>query len=244
MDIGIFGGSFNPIHIGHLIAAEEVFQQRSLSKVVFIPTGISPHKESGDLIDASHRYQMVKDAIHDNEHFEISDIEIKRSGRSYTVDTIKAFKEMYGEQHNLYLIVGTDMINEICTWKDIDILSQMCRFIVVNRFPVSINKNIMPEYASRNNKLYMNHLPAKDIKNIFLQPSQIQEVNRGGEVIPEQQIRIDVLEVVIPSIGISSTEIRDRLHHGRSIRYLVPRCVEDYIKKKNLYMKTAIKSRR
>ncbi len=243
MDIGIFGGSFNPIHIGHLIAAEEVFHQQSLSKVVFIPTGISPHKESGDLADAFHRYQMVKDAIRDNEHFEISDVEIKRSGRSYTIDTIKAFKEMYGEQHNLYLIVGTDMINEISTWKEVDTLSRICRFIVVNRFPVTINKNIVSEDVSHNNKLYVSHLPEKDTKNIFLQPAHIQGVNRGGEgIVSEQQMRIEMLKVTIPPIGISSTEIRNRLYRGCSIRYLVPRCVEDYIKDNNLYRKTPMKS--
>ena len=139
MDIGIFGGSFNPIHIGHLIAAEEVFQQRGLSKVIFMPTGISPHKESGDLIDSSHRYQMIKSAINDNEHFEVSDLEIKRSGKSYTIDTIRILRELYGEEHNLYLVMGTDMIAEISTWKDINTLSGMCHFIVVNRSPIPAN---------------------------------------------------------------------------------------------------------
>src|SRR5574337_1821994 len=139
MNIGILGGSFNPIHIGHLIAAEEVFTRRALSKVIFVPTGIAPHKESRDLIDSFHRYQMVKDAISDNDHFEVSDLEIKRTGKSYTIDTVKGFREIYGEGHHLYLIMGTDMINEISTWKDIDALSAMCRFIVVNRFPTSIS---------------------------------------------------------------------------------------------------------
>lgn len=243
MDIGIFGGSFNPIHIGHLIAAEEVFHQQSLSKVIFIPTGISPHKESRDLIDASHRYRMVKDAIHDNGHFEVSDVEIKRSGRSYTIDTIKAFKEVYGEQHNLYLIVGTDMINEISTWKEIDTLSRICRFIVVNRFPVTINKSIVSEDVSHNNKFYADHLSTRDTGDIFLQSPHIQGVNRGREgVTSEKQMQIEILKVTIPPIGISSTEIRNRLYHGCSIRYLVPRCVEDYIMEKNLYRKTPVKS--
>lgn len=212
MDIGIFGGSFNPIHIGHLIAAEEVYQQRALSKVIFMPTGISPHKEEKDLIDSSHRYQMVKDAIDDNEHFEVSDIEMKRSGKSYTIDTIKIFRALYGEKHNLYLIVGTDMINEISTWKDIDILSRMCQFIVINRLPVSINKH-PPEYAF---------------------PKGLKGINVFSD---EKQAEIERLKVMIPPIGISSTEIRARLHIGRSIRYLVPRCVEDYIKTNNLYVK-------
>ncbi len=102
MNIGILGGSFNPIHIGHLIAAEEVFTRRALSKVIFVPTGISPHKESRDLIDSFHRYQMVKDAISDNDHFEVSDLEIMRTGKSYTIDTVKVFRVIYGEGHDLY----------------------------------------------------------------------------------------------------------------------------------------------
>ncbi len=203
MDIGIFGGSFNPIHIGHLIVAEEVYQQQALSKVIFMPTGISPHKEVKDLLDSFHRYQMVKDAIRDNEHFEVSDLEITRSGKSYTIDTVRSIKEIYGGKHNLYLIVGTDMINEINTWKDISILSRMCHFIVVNRFPVSMNGNLLPE-------------------NI------VGDGKKAG---------IETVKVTIPPIGISSTEIRQRLYSGRSIRYLVPGCVEEYIKANNLYVK-------
>lgn len=207
MNIGIFGGSFNPIHIGHLIAAEEVFHQRGLSKILFVPTGISPHKEEGGLIAPVHRYQMIKEAIGDNEHFEISDVEIKRPGRSYTIDTIRVFREMYGEKSRLYLIVGTDMINDISTWKDVDILSRMCSFIVINRFPVPLQE------AAGTNKS-----------------------PRGIAIFsPEKRGEIESLRVTIPPIGVSSSEIRDRLKRGVSIRYLTPRCVEDYIKRNDLY---------
>ncbi|MBM2835730.1 MAG: nadD [Candidatus Brocadiaceae bacterium] len=109
--------------------------------MLFIPTGISPHKELTDLLASFHRYQMVKDAISDNEHFEVSDLEIKLSGKSYTIDTISTLKEMYGKHHDLFLIMGTDMINEISTWKAVDVLSSICNFIVVNRFPASIHGN-------------------------------------------------------------------------------------------------------
>ncbi len=211
MNIGILGGSFNPIHIGHLIAAEEVYQQRALAKVLFVPTGISPHKESGDLIPSFHRYQMVKEAISDNEHFEVSDLEIKRSGKSYTIDTIGMLKEQYGEKHHLFLIIGTDMINEISTWKDIDTLSALCHFVVVNRLPVSRN-GCPPESPSSG------------------------EGFRGTESLSEKKkAEIERLKVIIPPIGISSTEIRERLKSGRSIRYMVPRCVENYIREHNLY---------
>lgn len=214
MDIGVYGGSFNPIHIGHLIVAEEVYRQRRLSKVIFIPTGISPHKDERDLPDAFHRYQMVKYAISDNEHFEVSDLEIKRAGRSYTIDTISALQELYGKNHNLFLIMGTDMISEISAWKDIDMLSRMCHFIVVNRFPMITNGNDSP-------------------------PPFPREKLRGIEVFShEKKAEIERLKVTIPHIGISSTEIRRRLQRGHGIRYLVPRCVEEYIGTHNIYAKT------
>lgn len=203
MDIGIFGGSFNPIHIGHLIVAEEVFQQRNLSKILFIPTGISPHKESGGLIDSFHRYEMVKQAIGDNKHFEVSDIEIKRPGKSYTIDTIKILRETYGPEHNLFLILGTDMINEINTWKDIETLSGMCHFIVVNRFPITLNSEMIKKSA----------------------------------ISGEKKAEIEKLMVQIPSLDISSTEIRKKLSKGLSIKYLVPERVENYIRTHSLYAK-------
>ncbi|KKO20719.1 MAG: nicotinic acid mononucleotide adenylyltransferase [Candidatus Brocadia sp.] len=213
MDIGVFGGSFNPIHIGHLIVAEEVYQQRRLSKVIFVPTGISPHKEERNLLDSFHRYQMVKYAIKDNEHFEVSDLEIKRAGKSYTIDTICALKDGYGKHHNLFLIMGTDMIIEISTWKDIDLLSRMCHFVVVNRFPMMPNGS-NPSFPSQTSNL------------------------RCTEIFsPEKKAEIEQLKVTIPHIGISSTEIRERLQNGRSIRYLVPRCVEEYIRASNIYVK-------
>lgn len=213
MDIGIFGGSFNPIHIGHLIAAEEVFLQRKLSKVIFMPTGIPPHKETRNLVDSMHRYNMVKNAINDNCHFGISDIEIKRSGKSYTIDTVRILRERYGEETNLYLIMGTDMISEISTWKDIGILSGICRFIVVNRPAHTINGSLSePSFTKCRPKL-----------NTLFSDEKIAEIEN--------------LKVTIPPIGISSTELRERLREGRSIRYLVPQCVEDYIRENNLYVR-------
>lgn len=207
MNIGIFGGSFNPIHIGHLIAAEEVFQQRVLSKVLFVPTGISPHKEASNLIAPAHRYQMIKEAISDNDHFELSDVETKRPGRSYTVDTVRTFKEIYGEENHLYLIVGTDMINDISTWKDVDVLSRMCSFIVIDRFPVPLQEAAGTDKSPR---------------GIAIFP-------------PEKRKEIERLKVTIPPIGVSSSEIRDRLKRGAGIRYLTSRCVEEYIMRNNLY---------
>lgn len=131
--IGILGGTFNPIHMGHLIMAEEVYNYHHLSKVLFIPAYIPPHKSTTDLVDARHRYQMVKEAISRNENFEVSDFEIKREVKSYTIDTVNELLNLYGKDCEVFLIMGSDSLNELELWKDIKKLSQLCHFVIVNR---------------------------------------------------------------------------------------------------------------
>lgn len=132
-NIGILGGTFNPIHMGHLIMAEEASKRHHLSKVVIIPTYIPPHKHVDDLADAGHRYQMVREAINKNDKFEVSYLEIKRKGRSYTIDTVHEILKHYGEECEVFLIMGADSSNELELWKDIKKLSQLCHFVIVNR---------------------------------------------------------------------------------------------------------------
>jgi len=131
--IGILGGTFNPLHMGHLIMAEEVCKHHHLSKVIFIPAYIPPHKYVDDLTDARHRFQMVKEAINENDKFEVSDLEIKREGKSYTIDTVQEILKHYGEECEVFLIMGADSLNELELWKDIKKLSQLCHFVIVNR---------------------------------------------------------------------------------------------------------------
>ena len=131
--IGILGGTFNPIHMGHLIMADEVCKRHHLSKVIFIPAYIPPHKYVNDLTDAKHRYQMVKAAINENDKFEISDIEIRREGKSYTIDTVQEILHDYGQDCEVFLIIGADSLNELELWKNIKKLSQLCHFVIVNR---------------------------------------------------------------------------------------------------------------
>lgn len=133
MKLGVFGGSFNPIHIGHLIAAEEVYWRHGLSKVLFVPAYLPPHKGAGDLAVASHRYKMVKLAIKDNRRFMVSDTEITRREKSYTVETMELLSEQYGPACQLYLIIGADTLQELPSWKEIQRLAGLCRMVVVNR---------------------------------------------------------------------------------------------------------------
>lgn len=131
--IGILGGTFNPIHMGHMIMAEKVYQKHHLSKILFVPTYIPPHKHINDLTEAHHRYEMIKAAISGKSEFDVSDFEIKRQGKSYTIDTIQEILHHYGEDSKIFLIMGADSLNELELWKNIKKLSQLCRFVIVNR---------------------------------------------------------------------------------------------------------------
>ncbi|MBU0700518.1 nicotinate-nucleotide adenylyltransferase [bacterium] len=137
--IGILGGTFNPIHNGHLLIAETARQFCCLEKVVFIPCFIPPHKETGDKDSPESRYAMTTLAVAEYPDFMISPIEIERKGKSYSRDTIQEIKIKYGSGTSIYFIAGTDTIAELNIWKDIDELLSLCRFIAVSRPGYSLN---------------------------------------------------------------------------------------------------------
>jgi nicotinate-nucleotide adenylyltransferase len=137
--IGVFGGTFNPIHAGHLVIAEEVYDYHHLSTVLFIPANIPPHKYAEDLVDARHRYKMVEEAIRGNDKLKVSDFEIKREGKSYTIDTVQDVLRSYGRDCEIFLIIGADSLSELELWKEVKELSQLCHFVVVNRPEYSVD---------------------------------------------------------------------------------------------------------
>jgi nicotinate-nucleotide adenylyltransferase len=132
MKIGILGGTFNPIHIGHLILAEEAREKLGLDRIIFVPTYLPPHKDNNDIAAATHRYKMIKLVIKTNRFLAVSDIEIKRDGRSYTIDTIKEFKKLYGNDE-LYFIIGSDLLKYLDEWKDLNEIIKMVNFVVATR---------------------------------------------------------------------------------------------------------------
>ena len=131
--IGILGGTFDPIHNGHLIIGEHIRDSFNLDKVLFIPCGNPPHKLDRTITFARHRSKMVRLAIKDNTYFEMSDIDIEREGYTYTVDTLKDIKKTLGEENRYLLIIGADNVHEILTWKNADELLKQCEFIAVLR---------------------------------------------------------------------------------------------------------------
>ena len=194
---GIFGGSFNPIHYGHLMICEYIKEEMGLDKVIFIPTGNPPHKDLG--VSAEDRYEMVRLAISPNPDFEISDIETTRVNLSYTVDTIRELKKIYKEE-KLYFLIGLDSLFQLKTWKKIGDLSQEIEFVVALR----------PGYIDK------------------------EEINREIDFLRENfGTRINLIKT--PLYEISSTDLRERIHEGKSLRYLIPKKVLDYIEESGFY---------
>lgn len=152
MKIGILGGTFNPIHIGHLILAEEAREKLGLKKIIFVPTFLPPHKDNSNIAPASDRLTMIKLAIEGNKYFIVSDLEIKRNGRSYTIDTIKEFKEKFGSD-DLYFIIGSDLLKYLEEWKDLNEIIKIVKFIAATR----------PGYPLEKIPSYINTLPIRAV---------------------------------------------------------------------------------
>jgi nicotinate-nucleotide adenylyltransferase len=141
--IGILGGTFNPVHLGHLILAQNALEKYELSKVLFVPCAMPPHKKSAALVSATHRMAMLNAVIETDPRFEVSDIELARKGPSYSVDTVAQLHEMHAGA-GLYFIIGSDSLGELHMWKDIQKLLTMCTFVTFTR-PGNGARAITPE---------------------------------------------------------------------------------------------------
>ena len=196
MNIGVLGGTFDPVHIGHLIVAEEARLKLGLSKVLFVPAGQPWLKKDRDVTPAVHRVEMVHRAIADNPFFELSTLEVERAGPSYTVDTLTMLGKQLGSRASLFFILGRDTLAELPLWKEPQKVVQLCRLVVPPR------------------------LGSRDLKHL-------------EKAIPGLLERI--IQLDMPVIGISSSEIRQRIAQGLPIRYLVPPAVEKYITEHRMY---------
>ena len=130
--IGILGGTFNPIHIGHRLIAQAVLEKSNLDKVFFVPSCLPPHKSGRNLIDARHRLSMTRLAVRGNRHFEVSRFEIAEGGKSYSVDTVRHFRRRYPGA-KLFFIIGSDHITKLHTWRNIQEVVKMVSFVAVYR---------------------------------------------------------------------------------------------------------------
>ncbi len=139
MKVGCFGGTFDPVHLGHLIIAEFLTEVAALDKILFIPAGQPPHKPYPPITPTHHRQRMMELAISDNPRFELSLIEMERSGKSYTVETLQSLKNIYSKT-NLFLIIGMDNLVDLPNWKAPEQILDLCTLLVVPRLGFSLEQ--------------------------------------------------------------------------------------------------------
>jgi nicotinate-nucleotide adenylyltransferase len=219
--IGLFGGTFNPIHLGHIRVIQEVKSGFGLDKILIIPSALPPHKEFDSVIEARDRLEMIRLAFCDDPNFLISDVELKRSGPSYTIDTVRHFKSISPEKTKLYLIVGLDAFLEIHTWKSYNELFNLIPFIVMSR---SVNER---NSAGLQWKSLKNYLQSKISDGYTFSSTQ-------SSFIHDTMQPVFLFDVTL--VNISSTTIRTHIKKGRSIKQLVPEIIENFIKTKGLYL--------
>ncbi len=213
MKLGLFGGTFDPIHFGHLRCAEEILELFDLTQVVFIPAAQQPLKAGRKIVPFHHRESMIKLAIADHQGFSCSNLENQRSGYSYSVDTVAHFLDHDCDSGNLYFIVGEDAFQEITLWKDWHTLLSICNFVVMTRpgYTITGLEEILPPDVALHYHYDRKH---------------------GGFHGPGMPFiyfrRLTLLDI-------SSTDIRTRLKEGRSVRYLMPDTVHRYIAMHRLY---------
>ena len=198
--LGIFGGSFDPIHYGHLLLAETCREQCGLDRVLLVPAAVPPHKMSQAMTSARDRIEMVSLAIGGHEHLAVSTIEIDRGGVSYTVDTLTTLTEQLPGS-SLFFLMGADSLKDLPTWREPQRLCELAVPLVVRRAG-----SPEPDFSA------LRHL---------VTAQRLQEIR-------EHQVEMPIIEL-------SSTEIRQRVATGRSIRFRTPRAVEKFIETHGLY---------
>ena len=198
MKIGIMGGTFDPIHLGHLATAEAVREIFSLDEILFIPAARPPHKLGKNVTAENHRLQMTILATQSNKFFRVSDMELKRKGLSYTLDTMDELHKIFGNSTELFFIIGADSLADLFKWHAAKELVAKCHFIATTRQGVDVNFSAVEKFF--------------------------------GEVAKEHIHRVTTL-----GLEISSTDLREKVRLGRSIKYLVPEAVEEYILREKLY---------
>jgi len=222
--LGLMGGTFNPIHYGHLAAANEVCETFALDRVLFVPVAMPPHKELTEIIAPHHRLVMTTLATIRHPRFIVSSVEIDRSGASYTVDTVAQLKHLYQDLSAIYFIVGIDAFVEIATWRQPDALLRSCHTIVTSR----------PGYD-------LHELALKTLRQVSqMYPQLTFEPLTGKPPMhsPSFQVHGTSYQVYLHKVSgldISSTQIRQRVKARQSSRYLLPDSVDAYIRKYQLY---------
>jgi len=220
MRIGLFGGTFNPVHYGHLRAAKEVCEGFGLDNLYFIPSALPPHKDIKGVVSVVDRLEMTRLAVTDNPEFILSDVELKRPGFSYTIDTVKHFKKRLNTDVELFLVMGVDAFLEIDTWKSFKQLFRMLPMIIMTR-PLPDGRPHSLEWEN------MTAFIQEKISGSY-QFSAKDSCYHHHQHQPVYRFNISMLDI-------SGTKIRKLIQGEQSIRFLVPESVENYIYEQGIY---------
>ena len=217
--LGILGGSFNPIHNCHLSVAHQVHKALGLSRVLFIPSGDPPHKRDSSLAPADARFKMVQLATAGTSYFDASDLELRRTGKSYSVDTVRELQQRYGPSAELFFIIGLDAFLDFPTWKAPETLLHLCHMVVISRpgrsFQDLTNLTLLPR------------LDAKTLTELDSRTAISLEI-----ALPSSP---GITCLSLPPCPISASEIRRRIQRGAPLANMLPPPVESYILQRNLY---------
>jgi nicotinate-nucleotide adenylyltransferase len=215
--VGLFGGSFNPIHIGHLRSALEVREAFDLDRILLIPAALPPHKTKRDMAEPGDRLEMIRIAVSGIPFFTVSDVEVARPGVSYTIDTVAHFKSLYPPPAALFLVVGIDAFLEIDTWLRYPDLFEEIPFIIMRR----------PALGGKASWDTFHRYLSKITEGYSFSPRESCYVHARKQ--PLFPLDVSLLDI-------SSTRIRAHIRQGKSVKFLVPESVEDYLKDKRLYL--------
>jgi nicotinate-nucleotide adenylyltransferase len=225
MRIGIMGGTFDPIHLGHLRAAEEIYWAFGMDRIVFVPAARPPHKDEAVVASALHRYEMVSLATVFTPYFTVSPLELQREGKSYSVETVREFRKAAGPDARLYFVVGVDALLEMSAWREAEELLRSTRVVVTARPGWRLDEVealLTPEQRRLLGEPTFRYLRVAEID-----AAQVEKNPAPREVL--------LVEVV--SLDIASREIRQLVEEGRSVRHLVPDTVAAYMVKHRLYQR-------
>jgi nicotinate-nucleotide adenylyltransferase len=223
MKIGLFGGTFNPIHNCHLTIAAQIRERLSLDRILFMPAGDPPHKPQGDLAPAQHRLEMVRLAIATDPAFAVSDFEVRRQAKSYSIDTIRALRSRYDAGTELSFIVGLDAFAEFPSWRQAPELLTLCHFVVMSRTGVA--------FASLADRPPLPPIPRQALASLDDRTQDRLDVPLPG--------RTHLTLLRLPPCDISASDIRRRIRGRMSVSSLLPAPVESYIMRAKLYQEEA-----
>ena len=225
MRLGIMGGTFDPIHLGHLRAAEEIYWAFGLDQIIFVPAARPPHKEEAVAASALHRYEMVSLATVFTPYFTVSSIELQRPGMSYSVETVREFQKISGPNTTLYFVVGVDAFLEMSGWREVGELLALTRVIVTARPGWRLDE--VERLLTPGQRHILGDPSFRYLKIADIDPERVEH-----DLIPRQVLLVEVV-----SLDIASREIRHLVEEGRSIRHLVPDTVAAYMGKNRLYQR-------